>query len=120
MYHNVTSVTLPHIIFSLQMSENLSTSKHCELHVQLDRDSYWKNKYCDAVESKQKVGPSGVPQMSVLKLEWFNIFINYMGSEIEAMFIKFTNYTKLRTDQSTWMHRLGIQIYFQEEKIVKK
>lgn len=43
-----------------------------------------------------------------------------MGSEIEAMFIKFTNYTKLRTNQSTWMHRLGIQIYFQEEKIVKK
>lgn len=43
-----------------------------------------------------------------------------MDSEIEAMFIKFTNYTKLRTDQSTLKHTVEIQNYFQEEKMVKK
>lgn len=42
-----------------------------------------------------------------------------MDSEMESMFIKFTNYTKLRTDQNTLQHGVGIQNYFQEEKIVK-
>lgn len=61
---------------------------------------------------------SGVPQKSVLKLALFNIFINYLDSGIEAMFIKFTDDTKLRADASTLKHRVRIQNDLQKEKTV--
>lgn len=48
------------------------------------------------------------PQMSGLNLALFNIFINYLDSEREATFIKFTDDTKLRADASILKHRIRI------------
>lgn len=60
---------------------------------------------------------SGGPQTSGLNLALCNIFINYLDSGREAMFIKFTDDTKLRADASILMHRVRIQNDLQMEKI---
>lgn len=61
---------------------------------------------------------SGVSHKSALKLAPFNIFINYLDRGIEAMFIEFTDDTKLGADASTLKQRVRIQNDLQKEKIV--